>query len=173
MKQLLSAAHARFRQLRSGELGDNLRAQGIEYKVIWGLESYRLREIAAEFSSLSDEERLALAEALWTEDVRESKMLATRLYPVCCMNEEKAQEWADAIVYTELADQACMNLFSRLPFAQELTERWIQGSEMEQYMAIQIALRLSIPLPQADSLAKDANRPMWLRMAAIRLNEQI
>ena len=96
-KLVLSAIHARFRQLRNGEVVDNLAAQGITYRLAWGLESYRLREIAQEFAPSAE-----LADALWNEEVRESKMLATRLYPISEMTEEKALGWIAEIKYTEL-----------------------------------------------------------------------
>ena len=68
---LVSKAHAEFRKLRNGEVGDNLRVQGVEYKTIWGLESYRLKEIAAIFladETLSVEALRDLASALWAEE---------------------------------------------------------------------------------------------------------
>ena len=166
---LLSKAHAEFRKLRNGEVGDNLRAQGIDYKTIWGLESYRLKEIAEllrpEFKS--EEQQREVAERLWSEDVRESKMLATRLYPTVLMTAEMAQQWAEGIRYVELADQACMHLFSKLSFAPALAEQWIEGSDLLQYMALQLVNRLELPdwQDRASHIAQDPTRPMWLRVA--------
>ena len=172
----VSKAHAEFRKLRNGEVADNLRAQGIEYKTIWGLESYRLKEISAIFladETLSVEARRSLADALWHEDVRESKMLATRLYPADRMDESLANEWASAIQYTELADQACMNLFARLPFAAILANAWAddKASAMKRYMAMQLALRLELTELEgkASAIAQDAGNPFWLRSAALQV----
>ena len=169
---LLSKAHAEFRKLRNGEVGDNLRAQGIDYKTIWGLESYRLKGIAELLlpEIETQEMQAELANRLWDEDVRESKMLATRLYPKELMTEALAQQWASAIRYTELADQACMNLFARLPFAEKLVAQWMEGSDLLKYMALQIILRLELPgwQDRAAQLAQDASRPMWLRVSAAR-----
>lgn len=173
IKLLLSKAHAEFRRLRSGELGDNLRSQGINYKVIWGVESYRLKEIARTFQTeiSSTKEAVELATALWNEDVRESKMLATRLFPIEAMTQDLANEWSDQVQYTELADQLCMNLISRLDCAEALATQWIGQSEIKQYMSLQTALRLDIEKlkPQAEAIATDASRPMWLRATAQRL----
>jgi len=174
VKLLLSQAHAEFRRLRSGELGDTLRSQGIDYKIIWGLESYRLKEIAETLrSAIKDTtEAEALAIALWEEDIRESKMLATRLFPTSSFNPSMAETWGDAVPYTELADQLCMNLLSRVSFASSLAEKWINEDEMKQYMALQLALRLDLMQlkPQAEIIAADNSHPMWLRTAAQRLS---
>lgn len=171
---LVSKAHAEFRKLRNGEVGDNLRAQGIEYKTIWGLESYRLKEIAAIFladETLSVDALRDLASALWAEDVRESKMLATRLYPVEHMTYEQADRWASDIRYTELADQACMNLFSRCKEAATWVAKWIEEpSDMKRYIALQLAMRLELAdyANLADAIARDSSEPLWLRTAAHR-----
>ena len=107
MKQTLSKIHARFRQLRNGEVADNLRMQGVSYHLAWGVESYRLKAIAEEVKAeVNDPETLrSLAEYLLAEDVRESKMIATRLYPLDLLTKDKAEEWASGITYTEQADR--------------------------------------------------------------------
>lgn len=174
---LISKAHAEFRRLRSGELGDNLRAQGIEYKIIWGLESYRLKEIAAKLMESIQQQagndpdevnrcQTATAQALWAEDVRESRMLAPRLYPADQMTPEEAEVWAKSVRYTELADQLCMHLLSRTPFAESLVRQWITASPMMQYMALQIALRLDLDVPEAEDIAADTALPMYVRIVA-------
>ena len=181
-KILLSKAHAEFRRLRSGELGDNLRAQGISYRVIWGLESYKLKEIAErllpevdasakENGANPSDYRAAYAQILWEEDVRESKMLATRLYPIDKMAPEVATDWSTSVRYTELADQLCMNLLSRTSFAERLVREWLTSgsSDMQKYKALQIALRLDIAVPQAQEMAKDETLPRCIRTAALKL----
>lgn len=168
-KLVLSAIHARFRQLRNGEVVDNLAAQGITYRLAWGLESYRLREIAQEFE-LSAE----LAETLWAEDVRESKMLATRLYPIDDMTEEKALGWIADIKYAELADQMCMNLLAKLPFASHLADTLLKAdfrhNPIKTYTALKIATRIEC---QSDRCLDTANAiissdaPLYLKTAAL------
>lgn len=182
MKLLLSKAHAEFRRLRSGELGDNLRAQGISYQIVWGLESYKLKEIAErllpevetsaeETGATPTELQAAYAQTLWEEDVRESKMLATRLYPLAKMTPELATNWSDAVRYTELADQLCMNLLARTSFAEELVHKWIESdsTDMQKYMALQIALRRDIAVPQAAAMAQEESLPLCVRTAALKL----
>lgn len=173
MKQVLSAIHARFRQLRNGEIVDNLAAQGITYRIAWGLESYRLREIA-----LEQEQSVELAEALWAEDVRESKMLATRLFPIEEMSIEKAKCWIADTKYIELADQMCMNLLAKLPFAmtlaEELSAKDYKEAPIEIYTALKLATRIEAKNEtvhdMADSLLK-SDAPIFLKTAALWYNQ--
>lgn len=180
IKHLLSEAHAEFRRLRSGELGDNLRSQGIDYKTIWGLESYRMKEIAehlrikisetADEVAAKEETAEALAVELWKEDVRESKMLATRLFPIEKMTRELAETWSNEVKFTELADQLCMNLLSRVPFADELAQQWISKENgMQRYMGLQMAIRRDLSIPEAKEIAQDSAQPIWIRTAAAKL----
>lgn len=167
-KQIISKVHARFRQLRNGEVSDNLLAQGIKYHIAWGLESYRLKQIAEEF-----EQNLELADYLWNEDVRESKMLATRLFPIGEITFEKAIALADGIKYTEIADQICMNFYSKLPFAKELAIHFANEhkdeSKMTDYLAISLGTRINAKSAEIENLAKESMgnaSPMFLRTAA-------
>lgn len=164
-KKTLSDIHARFRQLRSGELADNLAVQGIKYRIAWGVESYKLKDIAQEF-----EASVELAEALWAEDVRESKMIATRLFPAKEMTTEKALSWAKEAKYTEIADQLCMNLFSRIPSSVELAETLSKSdSELEEYIALKLATRIEAKADSVLALANDIlskDYPIYLKTAA-------
>lgn len=168
---LLSDIHAQFRRLRCGAVAESLQAQGIRYRLAWGVESYRLKEIAQRYRPDA-----SLAERLWNEETRESRMLATRLYPLESLTEEKAEEWSRQIPYAEIADQACMNLFARAPFAPRLIERWLTGTPMQRYCALQLALRLDYRpthvVEQAAQMAADALQPAWLRAAAVRFGAE-
>lgn len=168
-KLVLSAIHARFRQLRNGEVVDNLAAQGITYRLAWGLESYRLREIAQEFEPSAE-----LAETLWAEDVRESKMLATRLYPLDELTIEKAQEWIKDVGHTEIADQLCMNLLAKASFANELIGRLLdrdfEQEPITTYIALKIATRIESKTDRCNILADKiigSIAPIFLKTAAL------
>jgi len=168
-KATISKIHAKFRQLRSGEVADNLKAQGVTYRLAWGVQSYRMREIAADF-----EPNAEVAEYLWAEDVRESKLLAPRLYPADGMNEETAARWADTTPYIEVADQLAMHLLSKLPYSASLSESWLQegNSEMRQYLALMVASRMEQPTPAMVERAREiatSRKPTWLRASAQRL----
>lgn len=161
----LSRIHAHFRQLRNGEVVDNLATQGITYRIAWGLESYRLKEIASEF-----EQSAELAEALWAEDVRESKMLATRLFPIAEFSQEMALQWIKEAKYTEIADQLCMNLLAKCPYAEWLISELTDSSDMNLYVALKLATRIG---KKSDSLTAKAEEtlnvaaPIFLKTAAL------
>lgn len=170
-KKLISQIHAKFRQLKSGEVADNLKAQGVTYRLAWGVQSYRMREIAAAFKPDAE-----VAEYLWNEDVRESKLLAPRLYPIDKMTSTDAERWAKNIQHIEVADQVAMHLFSKLPFATTLAETWIseEQDDMHRYLALMIASRLDdIPqkVKQEAQQMVSGNHPLWIRAAAVRITE--
>lgn len=127
-----------FRQAMNADLSNSMRAHGLEYRMNFGVPSPRIKLIASQF-----EPNAADAQYLWNEDVRESKMLATYLFPKEEMTEALANEWAAQIRYPEIADQAAMNLFVALPFAEQLATQWISAdSEMLNYTGFRLWVRL-------------------------------
>ena len=123
--EILREIKASFRRAMNADLSNSMRSGGLIYKMNFGVPSPRIKLISQDFPV--DEE---LADYLWNEDVRESKMLATYLFPVEKMDFKKAVEWAEQIKYTEIADQAAKNLFIRLPFQEELAGELI-SSDMD------------------------------------------
>ena len=65
-----------FRQMMDGATAASMRQKGLGYKLNWGATLPRLREKAEELGKDYD-----LAVALWKENVRECKILATMLMP--------------------------------------------------------------------------------------------
>ena len=168
-KKTISAIHARFRQLRNGEVVDALIAQGINYRLAWGLESYRLREIAQELEPSEE-----LAEYLWNEDVRESKMLATRIYPADMMSIEKAIKWISVTIYPEIADQMCMNLLARMSAAEDIIKSLAKSDPEKEpimvYTAIKLATRIEAKSEELLNLSKsilDSNAQIFIKTAAL------
>jgi hypothetical protein len=174
MKQLLSDIHAQFRRQMNADVAASLARGGVHYHLCFGVPSMRLREVAERY-----EPSVELAEVLWAEDIRESKMLATRLYPADRMDRPTADRWADEIRYVEIADQACMNLFSRLPYAEALAQEWLtEGltggqtvAPMKCYCALRIQIRRGThpDAPRLQALVGDTSLPMYLRLAAHQL----
>lgn len=127
-----------FRQAMNADLSNSMRDHGLAYRMNFGVPSPRIKLIAEQF-----EPNAADAQYLWNEDVRESKMLATYLFPKEEMTEALAHEWAAQIRYPEIADQACMNLFVYLPFAQALAMSWIASDTvLLQYTGLRLLVRL-------------------------------
>lgn len=70
---------------RNGIVADTLRKAGMPHKVIFGLQIPQIAAIAKDLTPSSE-----LAEALWNDsEVRESRILATYLFPVDEMSLER------------------------------------------------------------------------------------
>jgi 3-methyladenine DNA glycosylase AlkD len=65
-----------FRVMMNGVTAQSMRDKGLNYKLNWGAMLPRLREMAEEIGKDYN-----LAIALWKEDVRECKILATMIMP--------------------------------------------------------------------------------------------
>lgn len=109
-----------FMAYRNGIVADTLRKAGMPYKVIFGLNVPQLGEIARK---VTEDEREALAEALWTDtEVRESRLLACWLFNPDCISNEKAMEMMDSVRTREEADILAFRLLRRLADAAKLAE---------------------------------------------------
>ena len=104
----------------NGVASESMEGKGAVYKVNYGVSYPRLKEIAHRFPKDK-----TFAGMLWENDIREMKILATMLYPVDLFTRQEADAWVRAITQLEIAEQACMNLFSALPFAKEKALEWI------------------------------------------------
>ena len=115
---------AQFRLFMNGVVSQSMREKGLVYKLNFGIEIPRLKEIAAKY-----EKNHQLAQALWKENIRECKIMATLLQPVDSFYPEIADIWLDDINNPEIAELACMNLFQHLPYASDKAFEWIASDE--------------------------------------------
>ena len=111
---------AELRLYMNGAAAACMREKGLNYRVNFGVELPRLKEIAARH-----EKDHALAQALWREEVRESKILAALLQPVDTFTPDLAELWVDTLPTTEIAELTSMLLFQHLTYAPSLSFRWI------------------------------------------------
>ena len=116
-----------FRQMMDGLVAKSMRDKGLEYKLNWGATLPRLREKADEIGKNYD-----LAIALWKENVRECKVLATMIMPAERMLPEVADIWMEQTPNLEIAEQAAFNLYQYLPYAPAKAYTWM-ASEKELY----------------------------------------
>ena len=71
-----------FRQMMDGSVAQSMRDKGVGYHLNWGATLPRLREMAQELSANREPQaRYDLAIALYKENVRECRILATMLMP--------------------------------------------------------------------------------------------
>lgn len=143
VKRLLRAA-------MSGPVSASMRAQGLGYKLNFGVDQPRLLTIADEVretilpavaatapgasasgSAATDvattdvAAAATLAQALWKEDIRECRLLACMLMPTEACDEELADVWIEQARYAEEAQGLAMYLLVRLPFAADLAFRLV------------------------------------------------
>ena len=116
-----------FRQLMDGATSQSMRDKGVQYKLNWGASIPMLREKAEELGQNYD-----LAIALWKENVRECKILATMLMPADQVLPEVIDIWMEQMPTQEMAEQASFNLFQHLPFAPAKAYEWM-ASDKELY----------------------------------------
>ena len=133
-----------FRQMMDGSVSQSMRDKGVDYRLNWGATVPRLREMAIELRSRHSQDDLYhLSVALWKEDVRECKILATMLMPVDRMLPEVCDIWMEQVPTQEIAEQLSFNLLQHLPYAAEKAYQWIASSvEREQYCGFHVLTRL-------------------------------
>jgi len=109
----------------NGIVSEKMTASGIIYKKNYGVTIPRIKEIAQTYIPNHD-----LAQRLWLLQIRETMIMATLLEPVDKFTPELAQEWVESFHQIEIIEQACMNLFCKLPFATTLATRWIYSEKV-------------------------------------------
>ena len=104
----------------NGVISTSMRQKGMNYKLIFGVPIPEIKHIAA-----AHEPDAELARALWKEDVREMKILATLLFPASSMTQEEALAWMREIPYPEIAEQCCNNLFPTVEQPDQLALKFL------------------------------------------------
>ena len=113
-----------FRLMMDGATAQSMREKGLNYHLNWGGTLPRLREKADEIGQNYD-----LAIALWKENVRECKILATMLMPPELMLPEVVDIWMEQTPTVEIAEQAAFNLYQHLPYAAEKAYQWLASTD--------------------------------------------
>ena len=127
-----------FRQMMDGAIAQSMRNKGVDYKLNWGATLPRLKEKACEIGKNFD-----LAIALWKENVRECKILATMIMPADKVLPEVIDIWMEQVPTQEIAEQAAFNLFQYLPYAPEKAYAWMASDkELYQLCGFHILSRL-------------------------------
>lgn len=113
-----------FRQMMDGSVAQSMRDKGLNYHLNWGATLPRLREKADEIGMDYD-----LAIALWKENVRECKILATMIMPADQILPEVVDIWMEQTDSVEIAEQAAFNLYQHLPYAADKAYQWLASTE--------------------------------------------
>jgi 3-methyladenine DNA glycosylase AlkD len=148
METIIRSIRNDLRLSMNGIAATSMREKGVHYRMNFGVDLMRIREIASRYTPDA-----VLAEKLWNEDVRELKIIATLLYPTDRFTPEAADRWAVAISNQEIREQTCRNLFQQIPFAGELVNVW-SVSETEEIRATGYWLFARLCITRAPSLGK-------------------
>jgi len=108
----------------NGILSARMRKAGMPYHLIFGVELPRLQNIAKEFSN-----DVNLANHLWKENIRETRLLAIMLMPAEAFTPEMANAWAKALLTAEEAQVMAMLLLSKTKYAKEISMKWLEAGE--------------------------------------------
>ena len=122
--QMMKEIKQSFRQMMDGAVAKSMRDKGADYRLNWGATLPRLRAKADELGPNYD-----LAIALFKENVRECKILATMMMPPNEVLPEVIDIWMEQITTQEVAEQAAFNLFQYLPYAPEKAYTWMASEK--------------------------------------------
>lgn len=127
-----------FRLMMDGVAAQSMRDKGSDYHVNWGAPLPMLKAKAKEMGT-----DYHLAIALWKEDVRECKILATLTMPPGEMPSEVVDIWMEQTTTVEMAEMAAFNLYQHLPYAAEKAYKWMASDkELQQLCGFHVLSRL-------------------------------
>lgn len=126
-EQKVRAIKQSLRLMMDGCVAQSMRDKGVNYQLNWGATLTRLREKAKETGYDYN-----LAIALWKENIRECKILATMIMPPEKMLPQVVDIWMEQTPTIEIAEQATMNLYQHLDCASVKAYEWI-ASDKELY----------------------------------------
>lgn len=113
-----------FRLYMNGVTSTSMRQKGLDYKINWGVSQMDLRHMAEQYGKDK-----ALAAALWQENIRECKILATLIMPAADFTASEAMEWAATLSTVEMAETAVFNLFQHMAEAEQLSQLLLENEE--------------------------------------------
>ena len=114
IKRLLRAA-------MDGVLSHAMRQSGVNYRVNFGVETFRLVEMAADLPH-----SVRLSTALYADDIRELRLLAFLVVPPEEVDEELALHYVEGLRYVEEAQMLVLHLLAERPFASQLAFRLLR-----------------------------------------------
>ena len=124
VSEMLRHIKRSLRGVMNGPVSQSMREKGLTYKVNFGVELPRLRQMAEEWPHSYD-----LAAALWKEDIRECRLLAAMLMPAEAFEADLAELWVEQMRFVEEAECTVFHLFARLPYASAKAFAWIARDE--------------------------------------------
>lgn len=138
-REIIRQIKSDFFALRNGVIADRLRNVGFPYKIIFGLTIPQIEQVAAKQIRSAE-----LAEELWHNvSTRESRLLATMVYPQDEFTAAKAQQWLSEADTVELIDLLCLNLVRNVDGAEELAFSLL-NDEATSYAGMRLIMNLLV-----------------------------
>lgn len=117
-----------FRLGMNGLVAASMRQKGVQGYLNWGIQLPELKQMARKYGKDYD-----LALALWKENVRECKILATLLMPLHEMPSDMVSLWIEQIETQEIAEYATYNVFQYVENASIFAYLWMSSDrQLEQ-----------------------------------------
>ena len=121
VKELDIDVKKELRACMNGILSARMREAGMPFRLIYGVELPRLRNIADEFPKNTE-----LSNHLWSQNIRETKLLAIMLMPPEAFTPEVSNNWANTMVTAEEAQILAKMLLSKTHHAKETSIAWLK-----------------------------------------------
>ncbi|MGE0076865.1 MAG: DNA alkylation repair protein [Bacteroidales bacterium] len=119
---------ASIRHHMNGETSDNMRREGILYKVNYGVSIPELKQIAKPYQNDHD-----LAMELYKEEIRECKIIASLIDDPTLVTGEQIDDWSNEFDNSEIVEQVCGNLIWKSEYALSRSIEWcLSGDEFLQ-----------------------------------------
>ncbi|MBR5695040.1 MAG: DNA alkylation repair protein [Paludibacteraceae bacterium] len=115
MEQRVDQLKRMLRLSMNGVVSGCMSASGLDYKLNYGVQLPRLKEMAAGM----DKDKM-FAQRLWMSNCREMMLLATMLFPMDSFDEETALKWVSECHNMELVEQLSLNLLRNMEYADDL-----------------------------------------------------
>ncbi|MGN0233759.1 MAG: DNA alkylation repair protein [Bacteroidaceae bacterium] len=109
----------------NGILSARMREAGLPYKLIFGVELPRLQTIASEYTP-----NRQLAQTLWNENIRETRLLACLLMPAEEFTHDLADIWGEEIPTAEVAQIMATHLMPKTRMACSISFEWIASDNI-------------------------------------------
>jgi 3-methyladenine DNA glycosylase AlkD len=146
---------ARLEALGRPEAVEGMARYGIVGAKVYGAKIPDLRQLAKEIGKDA-----AMAEALWQVDSRETRILASFIYPPKALNAALMDRWVMDFDSWEVCDQCCM-LFEKSPVAYDKAVEWSQREEeFEKRAGFVLMARLAGSDKKADDARFEAFFPL-------------
>ena len=147
LEAMIVEIKSKIRLSMNGIVSGQMTLNGIIYKENYGVTIPRIKEIASSYAPDHD-----LAQRLWNLKIREMMIMATLLEPVDRFTPEMAGEWVAYFNQIEITEQACMNLFCKLPFSNTLCKEWTASEDVWiQVAGFILAARIAGTLDQTET----------------------